>query len=94
MWLVRFLVTASLTYILGAIPTGLLVGRLYGGIDVRNYGSRSTGATNVLRTLGPGRLGVRRGSRLPERFLGGGCSSASSTLSSVGPTGWQHSLLP
>ena len=39
---------------LGAIPTGLLVGRLYGGIDVRNYGSRSTGATNVLRTLGPG----------------------------------------
>ncbi len=54
MWLVRFVVTASLTYVLGAIPTGLLVGRLYGGIDVRNYGSRSTGATNVLRTLGPG----------------------------------------
>ncbi len=54
MWLVRLLVTASLTYLLGAIPTGLLVGRLYGGIDVRNYGSRSTGATNVLRTLGPG----------------------------------------
>ena len=54
MWLVRFLVTAFLTYVLGSIPTGLLVGRLYGGIDVRNYGSRSTGATNVLRTLGPG----------------------------------------
>ena len=54
MWLVRLLVTALFAYVLGAIPTGLLVGRLFGGIDVRNYGSRSTGATNVLRTLGPG----------------------------------------
>ncbi len=54
MWLVQFVVTTSLAYVFGAIPTGLLVGRLYGGIDVRNYGSRSTGATNVLRTLGPG----------------------------------------
>jgi len=38
-------------YLLGSIPFGYLVGRLR-GIDVREYGSGKTGATNVLRTLG------------------------------------------
>lgn len=41
-------------YLLGSVPTGLIVGKLYRGIDVREYGSGRTGATNVLRTLGPG----------------------------------------
>ena len=54
MWLARLLLTSGIGYLLGAIPTGLLVGRLYGGVDVRDFGSRSTGATNVLRTVGPG----------------------------------------
>lgn len=39
-------------YLLGATPTGYLAGRLLKGIDIREYGSKSTGATNVLRTLG------------------------------------------
>src|SRR5579859_1367402 len=39
-------------YLLGAIPVGLLVARWQRGIDIRRYGSGSTGATNVLRTLG------------------------------------------
>jgi glycerol-3-phosphate acyltransferase PlsY len=39
-------------YLLGAIPTGYLAGRLLKGIDIREHGSKSTGATNVLRTLG------------------------------------------
>lgn len=39
-------------YLLGAVPMGLLVGRLAGGIDVREYGSGKTGFTNVLRTVG------------------------------------------
>lgn len=39
-------------YLLGSIPTGYLVGRLFKGIDIREHGSGSTGATNVLRTLG------------------------------------------
>lgn len=47
-------VTAGLAiaYLLGSIPTGYLAGKLLRGIDIRAHGSRSTGATNVLRTLG------------------------------------------
>lgn len=39
-------------YLLGAVPFGLVVGRLSRGIDIREYGSHRTGATNALRTLG------------------------------------------
>jgi glycerol-3-phosphate acyltransferase PlsY len=41
-----------LAYLLGSIPTGYLVGKYLRGIDIREHGSGSTGATNVLRTLG------------------------------------------
>jgi glycerol-3-phosphate acyltransferase PlsY len=41
-----------LAYLVGAIPFGMLAGRLAGGIDLRRHGSRRTGATNALRTLG------------------------------------------
>ncbi|MBR1089827.1 glycerol-3-phosphate acyltransferase [Bradyrhizobium manausense] len=41
-----------IAYLLGAIPTGYLAGKLLKGIDIREHGSKSTGATNVLRTLG------------------------------------------
>lgn len=40
------------SYLVGAIPTGYLAGRLLKGIDIRNYGSGKIGATNVLRVLG------------------------------------------
>ena len=43
---------ALIGYVLGAIPFGLLIGRLTRGIDLREYGSHRTGATNALRTLG------------------------------------------
>lgn len=39
-------------YLFGATPTGYLAGKLLRGIDIREHGSKSTGATNVLRTLG------------------------------------------
>lgn len=39
-------------YLLGSFPTGYLLGRWIKGIDIRDHGSGSTGATNVLRTLG------------------------------------------
>jgi glycerol-3-phosphate acyltransferase PlsY len=41
-------------YLLGSIPTGYLMGKILRGIDIREHGSKSTGATNVLRTLGKG----------------------------------------
>jgi glycerol-3-phosphate acyltransferase PlsY len=39
-------------YLLGAIPAGYLAGRGLRGIDIRQHGSKSTGATNALRVLG------------------------------------------
>ena len=42
----------AIAYLFGSIPTGYLAGRLLRGIDIREHGSKSTGATNVLRTLG------------------------------------------
>jgi len=38
-------------YLLGSIPTGLLLGKAY-GIDVRKEGSGNIGATNLYRTIG------------------------------------------
>ena len=42
----------AIAYLVGSIPTGYLAGKLLKGIDLREHGSKSTGATNVLRTLG------------------------------------------
>ncbi|MBD2259162.1 glycerol-3-phosphate 1-O-acyltransferase PlsY [Pseudanabaena sp. FACHB-2040] len=39
-------------YLLGSIPTGYLIAKWVKGIDIREYGSGGTGATNVLRTVG------------------------------------------
>ncbi|HEY1632215.1 MAG TPA: glycerol-3-phosphate 1-O-acyltransferase PlsY [Rhizomicrobium sp.] len=39
-------------YLFGATPTGYLAAKLLKGIDIREHGSKSTGATNVLRTVG------------------------------------------
>ena len=47
-----FVLAAALGYLLGSIPFGLLIGRATRGIDLRDYGSHRTGATNALRTLG------------------------------------------
>ncbi|MFN5749259.1 MAG: glycerol-3-phosphate 1-O-acyltransferase PlsY [Pseudanabaena sp.] len=41
----------ALAYLLGSFPTGYLVGRI-AGIDIREHGSGSTGATNVWRNVG------------------------------------------
>lgn len=40
-------------YLLGSVPTGILVGRVY-GVDVREVGSGNIGTANVLRSAGKG----------------------------------------
>lgn len=48
----RYVLAILAGYVLGSIPSGLLIGRLWRGVDIRDFGSGKTGATNVLRTLG------------------------------------------
>ncbi len=45
-------VAVLLAYVLGSIPSAVLVGKYFYGIDVRQHGSGNAGATNVLRTIG------------------------------------------
>ncbi|MEP6688936.1 MAG: glycerol-3-phosphate 1-O-acyltransferase PlsY [Gemmatimonadales bacterium] len=40
------------SYLLGAVPTSYLAGRLFRAIDLREHGSRNLGATNLYRVLG------------------------------------------
>jgi glycerol-3-phosphate acyltransferase PlsY len=42
------------SYLMGSIPTGYWLGKIWQGIDVRQYGSGNLGATNVFRVLGAG----------------------------------------
>ena len=39
-------------YVIGSIPTGLIIGKLFFKTDVRKYGSKNIGATNTFRVLG------------------------------------------
>ena len=41
-----------ISYFLGSLPTGFLIGKYLKNIDLRTIGSGSTGATNVLRNVG------------------------------------------
>lgn len=43
-----------IAFVSGAIPYSVWIGRLAGGLDIRRYGDRNPGATNVLRSLGRG----------------------------------------
>jgi glycerol-3-phosphate acyltransferase PlsY len=47
-----YVLAICIGYLLGAFPSGLVVGKLVKGVDLREYGSGKTGATNALRTLG------------------------------------------
>ena len=40
------------SYLLGSLPSGLWIGRGLHGIDLREHGSKNTGATNAYRVLG------------------------------------------
>ncbi|MBR6723424.1 glycerol-3-phosphate 1-O-acyltransferase PlsY [bacterium] len=45
-------IIASVAYLVGSIPTGYIVVKLFTGQDIRTIGSGSTGATNVKRVMG------------------------------------------
>ena len=42
------------SYLIGSIPNGLIFGKLFWGVDLREHGSHNIGATNAWRTLGKG----------------------------------------
>lgn len=50
--MIVFPLLLAFAYFLGAIPFGLLFGRLFADVDVREFGSKNIGATNVNRVLG------------------------------------------
>lgn len=54
MFLIVLILSAIAGYLLGSIPFGYIIGKISRGVDVRDYGSGKTGATNVLRTVGTG----------------------------------------
>lgn len=41
-----------LSYFLGSIPSGLIIGKVFKKVDIREFGSKNTGATNAIRVLG------------------------------------------
>jgi len=41
-----------LSYVIGSIPFGIVVGKLFKHIDIREYGSKNIGSTNAIRVLG------------------------------------------
>ena len=42
-----------LAYLIGSVPTALIISKRFFGIDIREYGSGNMGATNAFRILGP-----------------------------------------
>ncbi|AZV42526.1 MULTISPECIES: glycerol-3-phosphate 1-O-acyltransferase PlsY [Peribacillus] len=41
-----------LAYLIGSIPSGLIIGKTFYKVDIREHGSKNLGATNAFRTLG------------------------------------------
>lgn len=48
----EYLLTGVIAYLVGSIPSGLILGKLFWHTDLRKYGSHNIGATNAWRTLG------------------------------------------
>ena len=55
--MIKYIVLPIFSYLLGSIPWGIILTRLFTPINIRQVGSGNIGATNVARMAGPG-LGV------------------------------------
>ena len=55
--IVHFAVIVLLSYLLGAVPTSIIVGKLFFKTDIRDHGSGNAGGTNAVRVFG-GRAGA------------------------------------
>ncbi|MDU4960673.1 MAG: glycerol-3-phosphate 1-O-acyltransferase PlsY [Sporomusaceae bacterium] len=49
----QFALVIALGYLIGSIPNGLLIGKWFCQVDIRQFGSKNIGATNAFRVLGP-----------------------------------------
>ena len=50
--MISLLIIVGLSYLIGSIPTSIIVGKVLKGIDIREHGSGNAGGTNVFRVLG------------------------------------------
>lgn len=48
----NLVITIVLSYLLGSVPTSIVVSKLVRGIDIRQHGSGNAGGTNVFRVMG------------------------------------------
>jgi glycerol-3-phosphate acyltransferase PlsY len=79
------ILVVPLGYLLGSFPSGYLAGRWCAGVDIRELGSGSTGATNVLRQVGKGPALVVF---LVDVFKGSAAVILARALLGAGAYGW------
>ena len=79
------ILVVPLGYLLGSFPSGYLAGRWCAGVDIRQLGSGSTGATNVLRQVGKGPALVVF---LVDVFKGSAAVILARALPGAGAYGW------
>ena len=50
--MLSYIIVIVLSYVIGSIPSGLILGKTIWHVDLREHGSKNIGATNAWRTLG------------------------------------------
>ena len=56
--MLSILTIVILAYLLGSCPFGIIIGKIWRGIDIRDHGSKNAGFTNVYRVMGPLPAGI------------------------------------
>ncbi|MCF6515036.1 glycerol-3-phosphate 1-O-acyltransferase PlsY [Lactobacillus sp. S2-2] len=51
--MIKIISLLIIAYLIGSIPSGIQIGKIFFHINVRDYGSGNIGTTNIYRTLGP-----------------------------------------